>query len=448
MTRTVRMESEPIIRVGLLENKAQLEVTLNGRFRAADEVVWSAGEHSFNWCDGRLELGHKAALVELVLTPLDHAASFTLTAAVGHQFHWSEKESQRFGGALRLLATDKGITVINEVALETYLSCVVCSEMAADCPLSLIEAHSVISRSWLLAQRVARARSTTSASSADKVDVVAGGTVLRWYDQSAHQLFDVCAEDHCQRYHGLGRIGTDTVLEAIEHTRGQVLTHDGAFCDTRYSKCCGGLTEDARVAWGDDEIPYLVPFFDGPVSAAPGVSIASEAGFSEFLHNARGAYCQCDQGDVLDIILPERDRRTTPDFFRWCESLSATRATELVHDKLGLDLGRVVALEPVARGESGRLWKLRIVGEKGHVTIGKELEIRRVLSATHLLSSAFMVESQGASDRPDTFVLHGAGWGHGVGLCQIGAAIMAMNGTSHRDILAHYFPGTALDTAY
>ncbi|MFK8017064.1 MAG: SpoIID/LytB domain-containing protein [Gammaproteobacteria bacterium] len=439
-------DREPLIRVGLLEAQSTVKVTLCGNFRALNDVVLPAGDYRFDAADDAVRLANIGTAPTIRLQPIDNDATFELTAAVGHDFHWSEAETQRFEGALSLVATNQGLTVINEIPLERYLTCVVCSEMAADCPLALIEAHSVISRSWLLAQRDARSRATAAPAAFDQARI--NTTITRWYDQSSHALFDVCAEDHCQRYHGLGRVRTDTVLRAIDNTRGQVLSHAGSCCDTRYSKCCGGLTEDARVAWSDEPVPFLVSFFDGDASAAHPSSAAQESEFAVFLQDPPPAYCHCDRDDVLDLILPERDRRTTPDFFRWQESIPASDLSDRVREKLELDLGRVTALEPVSRGASGRLWQLTIVGEQGRVTIGKELEIRRVLSDTHLLSSAFRVETRGPSTRPDTFVLHGAGRGHGVGLCQIGAAIMALNGDDCGRILKHYFPGTHLTAVY
>jgi peptidoglycan hydrolase-like amidase len=316
--------------------------------------------------------------------------------------------------------------------------------MAADCPLELIKAHSVISRSWLLAQR--------ARSSIDSGDTQGARSPnaegLRWYDQAAHTVFDVCAEDHCQRYHGVDRARAPQVFDAIAATRGQVLTFEDAICDTRYSKCCGGLTEDARTAWGDVEVPYLVSFFDGKESTLSPGPVADKASFQRFLESPPPAYCRCDDADVLDSILPERDRRTTPQFFRWQERLTQRQVRELVRDKLGQDPGPIEDLAPLARGPSGRLWKMRIVGRDRALVIGKELEIRRVLSPTHLLSSAFLVERVGEGRFPEAFVLHGAGWGHGVGLCQIGAAVMAVEGHDYRQILAHYYPGTGITQTY
>jgi len=367
-------------------------------------------------------------------------ATFALTSRVGHQFHWAEDELQRFAGGLRVECDDDGLRVINDVPLETYLTSVVCSEMGADCPLELIKAHSVVSRSWLLAQR---AHADTARAPWQE-----NARGLRWYDQTAHAAFDVCAEDHCQRYHGLGRIRTQTVRDAIAQTRGEVLTHDGKICDARYSKSCGGVVEDARAAWSDTPVPYLVAFFDGPEERAPEHDLTTENGFQAFLQAPAAAYCQCSDDSVLDMILPERDRRTTPDFYRWSTRIRPEQITTWLREKRDTDIGQPLALEPLERGASGRLISLRVVGSNGSITLGKELEIRRVLSDSHLLSSAFVVAPEGSADAPDAFVLHGAGWGHGAGLCQIGAAVMAVEGHDHRAILQHYSPGTSCRSNY
>lgn len=442
------MDREPLISVGLLEERKAVKLEIQGRFTGPDNVEMPTGRYLAQAretqvvCEGPRDFqGHS---VELNPVAADADARFALTADVGHQFHWAEQEQQRFRGALRLAGGANGITVINDIRLEDYLTSVVCSEMAADCPLELIKAHSVISRSWLLAQR---ARAST-----DVLETLTSASPnsegLRWYDQAAHTVFDVCAEDHCQRYHGIDRARTPQVFEAIAATRGQVLTFEDAVCDTRYSKCCGGLTEDARTAWSDAEVPYLVSFYDGPKGENAPEAVSEEGSFQHFLEHPPAAFCQCDDRAVLEAILPERDRRTTPQFFRWTERLGQQQVQDLVREKLGQQTGPIKDLVALERGPSGRIWKLALVGFDRTVVIGKELEIRRVLSSTHLLSSAFAVERIGDRPVPDAFVLHGAGWGHGVGLCQIGAAVMAVEGYDYRQILAHYYPGTVITAAY
>lgn len=433
--------SEPTIAVGLLEGKTRVRVILNQAFvdRAGDD--WPAGTYEVQRRADTLEItGPRTASYANSWQLVPGNATFALTSRVGHQFHWAEDELQQFAGGVRVECDEAGLRVINDVPLETYLASVVCSEMAADCPLELIKAHSVISRSWLLAQRA-----HADTARAPWQENVRG---QRWYDQTAHAAFDVCAEDHCQRYHGLGRISTKTVREAIAQTRGEVLTYEGNICDARYSKSCGGVVEDARAAWGDEPVPYLVSFFDGPQTQAPAHDLTTEEGFRLFLKRPPDAYCQCSDERVLNLILPERDRRTTPDFYRWSARISPAQIAHWLQEKRHVDIGRPVALEAVERGASGRLVSLRVVGTTGSMTLGKELEIRRLLSDSHLLSSAFVVEPEGSAHAPDGFVLHGAGWGHGVGLCQIGAAVMAVGGHDHHAILQHYYPGTRCQRDY
>jgi peptidoglycan hydrolase-like amidase len=237
------------------------------------------------------------------------------------------------------------------------------------------------------------------------------------------------------------------VYRAIEQIRGEVLVYEDEVCDARYGKCCGGITEDFRVAWGDRKVPYLVPVIDGRSGEMPRPPLSDEDAMREYLHHPPDVFCNCKDPSVLDTILTPRDRETR-DFFRWKVVLTAEQAQRLIEEKLGLGLGRIVAMEPVERGLSGRLKRLRLVGESGSIVIGKELEIRRVLSDTHLYSSAFVIDMKGPTGRPDAFVLSGAGWGHGVGLCQIGAAVMAWHGTDYEEILNHYYPGTVLERAY
>ena len=426
--------AEPIIAVGLLENEAGVRITLHDVFEDANGGSWPAGTYEALRSGESIDIRGPRSVSSLPIWRLMPGAStFALISRVGRQFHWAEDELQQFAGGVRVECDEDGLRVINDVPLETYLSCVVCSEMAADCPLELIKAHSVISRSWLLAQR---AQNQTQSKPWQE-----NAQGLRWYDQSAHSAFDVCAEDHCQRYHGLDRISTNTVREAIAQTRGEVLTHDGKICDARYSKSCGGVVEDARAAWSDDKVPYLVTLFDGPQELSPTLDLTREEDFVRFLNEPCAAYCNCDSDNVLDLILPERDRRTTPAFFRWTARLAATQIRAWIREKRDLDIGRPLRFEPLMRAASGRLVSLRIVGGDGSIVLGKELEIRRVLSDSHLLSSAFIVEAEGRAEAPEAFVLHGAGWGHGVGLCQIGAAVMAVEGQDHRAILQHYYPG-------
>ncbi|MBN2498482.1 MAG: SpoIID/LytB domain-containing protein [Deltaproteobacteria bacterium] len=444
--QALRGGEEPRVAVGLIEGADSVAVRTEGTFEAADGRQLPPGAYRFEPCPGGIRCQGPSAFESqaIALTPVEpDTASFGIEATIGIDFHWEQKEIQRFRGGLKLaLDGDDGLLVINEVAAETYLRSVVCSEMRASAPVELLKAHAVISRSWLLAQVEKRSRG------AGATEVIAREDKhIRWTDQRAHTRFDVCADDHCQRYQGIGRIGSPEVDRAVVQTRGLVLSHEGTVCDTRYSKCCGGVTEDARTAWSDAAVAYLTPVADAMEAALPDPPLHDEAALRAFLAHPPKAFCNCSDPQILGHALNDYDLATR-DFFRWQVRLDAREAGGLVSAKLGTDLGRIIRLQAVERGLSGRMKRLRIDGEKGSLVIGKELEIRRALSSSHLLSSAFVVDCEGPAERPDAFVLRGAGWGHGVGLCQIGAAVMAYSGFEHQEILGHYYPGTSLMLAY
>jgi SpoIID/LytB domain protein len=457
-------DREPVITVGIIDRTESVTVRLEGTYGLSNGRSVGPGELRVTcrngrlWCDGALQ----GEVEELELEPEDLAnCRFVLEAIIGIDFHWEQTETQAFRGGLRLAVRDKDhVTVINRVALEIYITSVICSEMNADSPVEAIRAHAVISRSWLLAQldkKVSRekgvrtllpgrpATNLRSVPSSEKKSP--DPFFIRWTEREAHADYDVCADDHCQRYQGIGRTDSPEVKAAIAGTRGQVLLFAGQACDTRFSKCCGGVTEQYQTAWGDEAIPYLVALPDRPSPDHSLPALTEESSLREFLQNPPAAYCNCHDRSILGRVLNDYDLDTA-DFFRWQVRLEAAQAGRLVAEKLGIDLGRLVAMEPIERGPSGRLARLRLVGETGSLVVGKELEIRRALSPTHLYSSAFVVDPQGPADRPDAFLLTGAGWGHGVGLCQIGAAVMACQGIQAEDILRHYYPGTELVRCY
>ena len=367
---------------------------------------------------------------------------------IGVNFHWERREDQKFAGALKIIVEDGRLTAVNVIGVEDYLLSVISSEMSATASEEFLKAHAVISRSWVMAQIAAsRKRGKISVpegindvpalvsyldsirSEKFKVDESAEIEYVKWYDHEDHRHFDVCADDHCQRYQGLTRATGKTVRKAIDSTWGQVLKHDGELCDARFSKCCGGRMERFSTCWNDEDMPYLQPLADAPE------------------HGDGKCFCDTQDKEILGQVLNNYDQETT-DFYRWKVEYARDEISELVTRRSQINLGLLVGLEPMERGESGRIYKLRIVGSNKTLTVGKELEIRRLLSENHLKSSAFEVEymSEGrqvqASDEWDTVVLHGRGWGHGVGLCQIGAAVMASQGYSYKDILTHYYPGT------
>jgi SpoIID/LytB domain protein len=399
------------VSVGLMEGLPFVEVELTGGFTDSAGILLGSGRHRFG--------------SEVALTPVDPASCELAFNAVtiGIGFHWERKERQVFRGSLRILRRPAGLTVVNELPLEEYVASVISSEMSATCPVELLKAHAVISRSWLKGPAAAGVASPPPD---------APGEICRWYGREAHPDFEVCADDHCQRYQGITKAVSSEVADAVRATRGEMLLFGGAICDARYSKCCGGLTESYATAWDDQEIPYLVSFPDGPM---PAVSSDPEA----FIRSTPSAWCNTTDAELLARILPGFDQETR-DFFRWRVEYGPEELGEIVASRLGVDLGAISALEPLARGPSGRIFRLRIAGEAGALVVGKELEIRRALSRSHLYSSAFVVDRSEAG----RFVLTGAGWGHGVGLCQIGAAVLAAKGRSYREILGHYYPGTTV----
>ncbi len=405
------------VSVGLMEGSPAIEVELIGTFSDA------AG--------GRVGPGLRRLSAETVLVPDDPAScAFAVEGVtIGIGFHWERKERQTFRGALRILRRGAGLTAVNDVPLEEYVTSVISSEMSASCPPELLRAHAVISRSWLKGPSA-----TAPASPVAPVDPGSRAEIRRWYGREAHPDFEVCADDHCQRYQGIAEAASpaSAVGEAVRATEGEMLLWGGAICDARFSKCCGGLTERYGTAWDDREIPYLTSIGDGPPQ--PGADDPET-----WIRSSPSAFCNTRDLELLGRILPGFDQETR-DFFRWRVEYGAEELGELVRSRLSVDLGPIVGLQPLSRGPSGRIFRLRITGERGDVVVGKELEIRRALSRSHLFSSAFVVDREAGR-----FVLTGAGWGHGVGLCQIGAAVMAAEGRGYREILSHYYPGTVVE---
>jgi SpoIID/LytB domain protein len=378
---------------------------------------------------------------EVTFAPAGDGSFLLHDVTIGINFHWERREDQVFEGGLRLLALPDGtVTAINVIGVEAYLASVISSEMSSSSPPALLRAHAITSRSWLVAmlEREAKERSGGGARGH-----VSDQEVVRWYDREDHALFDVCADDHCQRYQGITKILSTTVAEAVAATRGVFLVHAGEVCDARFYKACGGLTEDFRSAWEEVDVPYLHSISDATTSYAP---VTSEADAERWILSQPPAFCNTNDGAVLRQVLPSFDQETT-DFFRWQVTYTADQLQELLRDRSGCDFGRVVDLLPLQRGASGRIVRLRIVGEKRTMIVGKELEIRKWLSKSHLYSSAFIVRKEGAGSST-SFTLVGAGWGHGVGLCQIGAAVMATKGYTAEEIVLHYFRGAQVEKLY
>jgi SpoIID/LytB domain protein len=443
------IEQEPLLSVGIYTQEREARVVLNGRFLLPDKTELS-GEFSAKPKDGHLTLlgseGREVARGrELRLSP-EAGATFTLRhVTIGIHFHWERKEDQAFEGGLRLLRNEDGtITAINEAGLEQYLKSVISSEMSATAPLELLRAHAITSRSWLAAM-LERQKRLKNVGGPARRGRETEDEILRWYDREDHKLFDVCADDHCQRYHGITKIISPAATQAVRDTRGVFLVHKGEICDARYSKSCGGRSELFAAAWEDVSLPYLTTVSDAAVEHP---SINTEVAAELWMRSSPDAYCNTTDGNILRQVLPAFDQETT-DFYRWTVSYSQEDLAALLQQRSGIDFGAIQQLEPLQRGLSGRIVRLRIVGSRRTVVVGKELEIRRWLSPSHLYSSAFVVETEGAHGGiPAKFTLRGAGWGHGVGFCQIGAAVMAAKGFRAEQIVKHYFRGAELKKLY
>ena len=408
-----REQKEPIVTVGIVDGQ-KINFVLNAPFIAKGEVI--QGEQEVELADGAI-LWHGQQYRELLFTPQEPQASFSLRdVTIGVNFHWERQETQTFRGKLCLRVEADSIWAINELEVESYLESVISSEMSATSSLELLKAHAVISRSWLLSQLERRNKEKDSKDNSFFSFIKKDDELLRWHGREDHTLFDVCADDHCQRYQGITRASNPLVAKAIASTRGQVLCYDNELCDTRFSKCCGGLTEEYQYCWEDTPKPYLVSVAD--------------------------PFCNTHDPRILKQVLNDYDQET-PDFYRWKVCYSQAELSELIERKLHLGLGTIEDLVPLERGKSGRIWRLQLVGSERSFIIGKELEIRRALSETHLYSSAFDVER-----KDDVFVLKGKGWGHGVGLCQIGAAVMGERGYQYDEILLYYYKGAEIKKIY
>lgn len=357
---------------------------------------------------------------------------------IGVGFHWERKENQQFKGNLKLLKNNDTCTAINILSLEDYLESVIASEMSATASEALLKAHAVISRSWLLAQVVKQKEVDETYQSVCETE----DELIRWYDREDHLHFDVCADDHCQRYQGITRVGTKQAVEAVRATRGEVLLYENEVCDARFSKCCGGVVESFEHVWEPIPKPYLVPLYDAANESLEGLDLTEEEQAVAFIKGNSATFCNTKDAKVLAEVLNDYDQETQ-DFYRWTVRYTQEELSRLIKKRSGVDYGKVTDLIPVERSNSGRLKKIKVVGEKRSKIIGKELEIRKTFSESHLYSSAFVVEREGTD-----FILDGAGWGHGVGLCQIGAAVMGAGGYTYTEILQHYFKHITIQKLY
>ncbi len=412
----------------------QVEFELQGEFRCNGQPVTAKSRVSI---EGNSLRYNGTVSEELAFLPTADDCRFMLyDVLIGVNFHWQRRENQTFKGELRFIVENGQVRAINRLFIEDYLVSVISSEMSATSSLEFLKAHTVISRSWLYAQLHRKERVQAAVLGHETPD-----EVVRWYAREDHTLFDLCADDHCQRYQGLTRAINPNVQAAVKATENLVLKYDGEVCDARFSKCCGGATERFSACWEDVDYEYLQAFRDTP-HKEPLPPLETEEGARAWIESAPDAFCSSVAPQVLSQVLNNYDRETN-DFYRWQVEYSQEELSRLVAERSGIDFGLIEELQPVERGASGRLVKLRIVGSRAVRVVGKELEIRRWLSPTHLYSSAFVVDK---IERQGTicFLLKGAGWGHGVGLCQIGAAVMGERGCSYEDILRHYYPGAVL----
>jgi stage II sporulation protein D len=444
----IRTVNEPLISVGIMLDK-HINFELYGDFKTAGSDIYLSGRFTAEIVSGRIickrgndryDFGE-----EIIFEPRDIGTeSFLLReVTIGLKFHWERKEKQRFTGSLKLIRKLDQVQVINILPIEKYLVSVISSEMNARSSLQFLKAHAVVSRSWVLAQMEKNGK----AEEDNKNTGVKSSTRehIKWYNREEHKLFNVCSDDHCQRYQGITKIISDNALTAVEQTRGIVLVYNDEICDTRYSKACGGLTESYSNVWEPVHHQYLTSVADYKFEQDGYLfDFTKEKNAERWITKEPPAYCNTREKKILSQILNEYDQETK-NFYRWEVEYTQQELSGIIKEKSGIDFGEIVDLIPVERGDSARLVKLKIKGSKHSLIVGKELEIRKFLSKTHLYSSAFIIIKENiVNGIPGKFIIKGAGWGHGVGLCQIGAAVMASKGFQFDEILLHYFPGAKI----
>jgi SpoIID/LytB domain protein len=445
------MKQQPEIEVGIIARE-ELHFSLTGTFYSEGEKPFSPGEYRAVVHKNRISVfpatGANSEETSFLISPGKADSFFELkNVIIGVDFHWEQEENQQFQGKLKLIPEDGKVRAINVIGLEDYLKSVISSEMSATSSPELLKAHAVISRSWLLAQ-IEKTKSLKAGGGLYQTSHETEDEITRWYDREDHTTFDVCADDHCQRYQGITKIHSEKALQAVEETCGEVLMYEDKICDARFSKCCGGVSENFENVWEPVRHRYLTKVVDSEFGDTTCVDLRQEDEAELWIRNKPHAFCNTTDQKILSQVLPDFDQKTT-DFYRWKVEYSQKQLAELIKKRSGIDFGEIVKLEPLKRGHSSRLIKLKIHGTKKTLTVGKELEIRKWFSESHLYSSAFVVDHLDEKNGlPQKFVLTGAGWGHGVGLCQIGAAVMGEKGYSYREILTHYFKDAALGKGY
>ena len=440
----------PKLKIGIME-ETEIHFGLRGNYRLDRDGISYTGRQTIRIAEGILLLnGKSVATNELLFEPTEvEIDSFMLyDVTIGIHFHWERKENQLFKGALQFLMVEGKLHAINVLSLEDYLISVISSEMSATSSMELLKAHAITSRSWLIAQ-VVKGKEIRQSRENYQTIFETEEEYIRWWDREDHTLFDVCADDHCQRYQGITRQTSDLVEKAVKETSGMVITANGQVCDARFSKSCGGVTETFEKVWEPVAHNYLQATCDTKAGGSGlDFALTQEEKAEKWIRTSPDAFCNTTDHKVLSQVLNDYDQETT-DFYRWKVTYSQDELAELITRKTGLNFGEILDLIPLERGHSGRIIRLEILGTLHRRIYGKELEIRKILSNTHLYSSAFVVDKYELQDMvPGKFVLTGAGWGHGVGLCQIGAAMMGAEGYAHEAILKHYFVGAELVKAY
>lgn len=443
------MKEQPKIDVGIVSRK-ELRFFLSSSFFEKNQQ-FSAGEYIATVEKNRVSIltgsGEKFEGDSFLFISEKESFFELKNVTIGIGFHWEQDENQRFRGALKLIPEEGKVLAINTIDIEEYLKSVISSEMNASSSLEFLKAHAVISRSWLLAQ-IEKTKSLKTDAGIYRTSHVTDDEIIRWYDREDHSTFDVCADDHCQRYQGITKIYSERAVRAVEETAGEVLFHDNKICDTRFSKCCGGISESFENVWEPVHHGYLTKVYDSDSGQTDLPDLRNENEAEKWIYSNPPAFCNSADSRLLSQILPGFDQKTTT-FFRWKVEYAQTELAELIKRKSGIDFGNILKLEPVQRGDSARIIRLKIYGTKKTMTVGKELEIRKWLSESHLYSSAFVVNHiEKKEGIPQKFILTGAGWGHGVGLCQIGAAVMGEKGYLYSEILSHYFKGAELKKSY
>ncbi|NWF49728.1 MAG: SpoIID/LytB domain-containing protein [Ignavibacteriaceae bacterium] len=446
-------EKEPYISVGILSDK-KIRFELYGEYKSFGFKQLFSGRYEAEIINNRIICTGDNDKIEIsdeiIFEPQDpESESFLIRdVVIGVKFHWERREKQRFIYSLKLIKDNENVVAVNIIPIENYLMSVISSEMSAKCSLQMLKATAVVSRSWLLAQ-IEKSKTIKTTAKKYESGYITEDEIVRWYDREDHKLFDVCADDHCQRYQGVTKVTTDSAQKAVDETRGIVLISEEKILDARFSKACGGISESFENVWEPEIHKSLTAVFDYKYETdAFDTDFSKETNAIKWIKGNPPGFCNTTDIKILNQILLDYDQETK-DFYRWKIVYTQDQISELVKRKSGIDFGLIKNLIPVERGKSSRLIKLRIEGEKKTMTIGKELEIRRILSETHLYSSAIVIEkSEIKDDIPGKFIIYGAGWGHGVGLCQIGAAVMAEQGYFFDEILIHYFRDAHLKKIY